>query len=611
VYVYLTMTVGSRAGTSFLLDPTEENRLGRDPECTVALADPLCSRVHAILWQEHGVWHLRDCESRNGTFVNDQKIDTAVLADGHSLRVGSTEFEFHLTDQPPTLASQFEGELTETVIKNFPIHGGTVEPQPLAALSDTRRAQELLLLYQFSIKLLGCDKPETVVRTSLELVYECSKATVAGYLSLTDQGDLKPKLVVPQDSAPHAELSKGLTELVCQQKQAIWVANQRAGTTTDSLEHYADALCVPLVSDGTVLGALHVYLEHGRFRQSDFDFAISVASITTVALMRALRERTISTDYQNLMAKLPDRGEIIGECTPMKELKNRILRIGRSSGCVLITGESGTGKELIARAVHHASLRADRPMLCVNCAAIPPDLMDSQLFGHKAGAFTGADRDHDGYFQQADGGTLFLDEVGEMTLEGQARLLRILEGHPFLPVGAQKEVSVDVRVIAATNQDLKTYVKERKFREDLFYRLAVFELQAPPLRARGPDIAHLVEFFLEHFRRQHGRPHLKLSKQAREKLLAYNWPGNVRQLRNVIDSAVVLADDDEIQVSDLGLREPVGDELDSLQLKHWEKRLIGEALRRTGGNVPEAANLLGLGRATLYYKIKQYGLTPA
>jgi DNA-binding NtrC family response regulator len=207
-------------------------------------------------------------------------------------------------------------------------------------------------------------------------------------------------------------------------------------------------------------------------------------------------------------------------------------------------------------------------------------------------------------------GTLFLDEVGEMTLEGQARLLRILEGHPFLPVGAQKEVSVDVRVIAATNQDLKAYVRERKFRQDLYYRLAVLELSAPPLRERGEDIARLVEFFLDHYRRQHGRPGLTLSKAAREKLLACQWPGNVRQLRNVIDSAVVLAEGAEIKVEDLGLRETGGGELESLRLKHWEERLIAEALRRAGGNVPEAAGLLGIGRATLYYKIKQYGLTP-
>jgi Nif-specific regulatory protein len=234
--------------------------------------------------------------------------------------------------------------------------------------------------------------------------------------------------------------------------------------------------------------------------------------------------------------------------------------------------------------------------------------MESQLFGHKAGAFTGAERDHAGYFQQADLGTLFLDEVGELTLEGQAKLLRILEGHPFLPVGAMQEVSVDVRVIAATNQDLQVYVRERKFREDLYYRLSVFELHVPPLRDRGDDIAMLIDFFLAHYRRERGRPHLKLSDAARQKLLAYRWPGNVRQLRNVIDSAVVLAEGDEIFPRDLGLRDSGGESLDSLEIDVWEKKLILEALRRSDGNVPEAAKLLAIGRATLYRKIELYGV---
>jgi Nif-specific regulatory protein len=602
------MTVGSRAGVSFLLDPTEENKIGRDPQCTIALGDPLCSRVHAIVVQQSGIWHIRDAGSRNGTFVNDQKIDDAVLVDGNTVRLGSTQFEFHLTDQPPTLDSVTAGELTETVIKNQPVAGAVSESSVLAGLSDARRSQELLLLYQFSIKLLGCELPDDVARASLELLMEWTRATVSGFLWLNEQGELKPRLVVPPDAIPQVSLSKSLTEMVSREKQAIWVTKHRAGEKLESLEHYADALCVPLVHEDSVLGAIHAYLEHGRFRQADFEFAISLANITTVALVRAQRERNLTTDYQQLVAKLPERGEIIGTSAPMVELKSKIARMARASGCVLITGESGTGKELIARAVHHASSRADRPLLCVNCAAIPRDLMESQLFGHKAGSFTGADRDHVGYFQQADLGTLFLDEVGEMTLEGQAKLLRILEGHPFLPVGAQKEVSVDVRVIAATNQDLQTYVRERKFREDLFYRLAVFELYAPPLRDRGEDVALLVDFFLDHFRRQHGRPGLRLSAAAREKLLAYQWPGNVRQLRNVIDSAVVLAENQEIRVSDLGLHEPVNGELESLKLEYWERRLIKEALGRAGGSVPEAAGLLGIGRATLYRKIEEYGI---
>ncbi|HTM52972.1 MAG TPA: sigma 54-interacting transcriptional regulator [Pirellulales bacterium] len=609
MYVYLTMTVGSRPGVSFLLDRTDENRIGRDPECTVTLADPLCSRVHAVIAQEEGAWLIRDFGSRNGTYVNEQKVDEARLANGHNVRIGTTEFEFHLTDQPPTVESQASDELTATVIRNQPM-GLAFEPEALAALSDSRQAQELLLLYQLSIKLLGCESSDEVSRASLELLKDWTHATVCGFLWLSDEGELVPRLVIPPEATQQMALSRALTELVCQQKQAIWVAKGRSGAAVDSLEHYADALCIPLVFQDKLLGAIHAYLEHGRFRQSDFEFVISLANITTVALVRARRESNLSAEYESLAAKLPLSGEIIGNCQGMLELKSKIGRLARTNGCVLITGESGTGKELIARAVHHASLRSDRPMLCVNCAAIPPDLMDSQLFGHKAGAFTGADRDHIGYFQQADMGTLFLDEVGEMTLEGQAKLLRILEGHPFLSVGAQKEVQVDVRVIAATNQDLKTYVRERRFREDLYYRLAVFEVSAPPLRERGEDIGQLVDFFLEHYRRQHGRQNLKLSQSARERLLGYAWPGNVRQLRNVIDSAVVLAEGPEIKASDLGLYDAGGNELESLELKHWEERLIGEALRRANGNVPEAAGLLGIARATLYYKVKQYGLSP-
>jgi Nif-specific regulatory protein len=291
----------------------------------------------------------------------------------------------------------------------------------------------------------------------------------------------------------------------------------------------------------------------------------------------------------------------------MRDLKSKIKRVARAPGCVLVRGESGSGKELVARAIHRSSQRADRPMVSVNCAAIPADLMESQLFGHKAGSFTGADRDHMGFFQQADLGTLFLDEVGELTAAGQAKLLRILEGHPFLPVGATEEVSVDVRVIAATNQNLQKYVRDKRFREDLYYRLAVFELHLPPLRDRGDDLVVLTDFFLDHFRRLHGRPNLGLTDAARTRLREYHWPGNVRQLRNVIDSAVVLADDESIRPHDLALRDSgSSSELETLRIDEWEKRLITEALNRTGDNVPDAAKLLGIGRATLYRKIEQY-----
>jgi two-component system response regulator HydG len=615
-FAYFTMTVGGRAGENFLLDRSATTHLGRGDHCEIMLGDPLCSRIHAhVLLDEEGHWLIRDAGSRNGTYVNGQKTDEAVLDEGHNVRLGSNEFEFHLADQPPTInALPADETYTTNIVRDTPVRD--VEQSltdtgvlGLAAVRDFEQAKQLLVLYQLCIKLLGCNDPDEVVRTALDLLQGQTRASIVGFLWVDDQGRLKPKLVIPADSDPASDLSDALTELVCRQRHAVWIAKQRGSPQSDSLGHYADALCVPLTYERTTFGAVHAYLDHGRFRQSDFDFAISLAHILEIALVRARHQSALETDYHRLVEKNSVFSELIGDSPGMREMKGKIGRLAKASGAVLLRGESGSGKELVARAIHKASNRADRPMLCVNCAAIPHELMESQLFGHKAGAFTSADRDHIGFFQQADSGTLFLDEVGEMTMEGQAKLLRILEGHPFLPVGSSKEVRADVRVIAATNQDLQTYVQQKKFREDLYYRLSVFELVVPPLRERGSDINLLVNFFLDHFRRQHGRPTLQISDEARQKLLAYNWPGNVRQLRNVIDSAVVLAGDNRIEATDLGLRDVSGaPEMETLALDYWERRLIGEALKRTNGNVPEAAKLLGIGRATLYRKIEEYGI---
>jgi Nif-specific regulatory protein len=613
LYAYLTIKTGNRAGTNFTLDPARDTLLGRGTDCHITVPDPMCSRVHAIISYEDDGWVVRDQQSRNGTLVNGQKIDQqATLGDGHSVQIGSYAFDFHLTEEPAT-ADTDDVSLTQTIVQDMPIAVQQTNQEVLAALPTPEQVQELVLLYQLSIHLLGCDDPEMVIQIALSLLRERTKAAVVGFLWVDDDDQLRPKHVIPKEAVDSVRLSKSLTELVMRQGHAIWVANQSAGTSAKSSVTFADAVCAPLVQKGPdgerrTIGAIHVYLRDGRFRQSDFDFVIAVANLATISLVRARSAVSIKSDYQRLKSASPGYDELIGESRPMLELKNKIKRVSAASGCVLIRGESGAGKELVARAIHRSSHRADRPMISVNCAAIPHDLMESQLFGHKAGSFTGADRDHIGYFQQCDLGTLFLDEIGEMSLEGQAKLLRILEGHPFLPVGSTQEVQVDVRVLAATNQDLQTYVRERKFREDLYYRLSVFELFIPPLRERGEDIDLLVNFFLDHYRKQRGRPQLELTEPARARLLEYRWPGNVRQLRNVIDSAVVLAEDDGIRPRDLGLRDGGSEDLDTLEIDRWEKKLIVEALKRTDGNVPEAAKLLNIGRATLYRKIEIYNI---
>ncbi|MCE9552731.1 MAG: sigma 54-interacting transcriptional regulator [Planctomycetes bacterium] len=600
------MTQGSRSGTTFRLLTDQDNRIGRGLECAVVLTDPLCSRVHATLSLVDHRWWVRDAESRNGTFVNDQRIDDAALIDGSRVRVGSTEFTFHLSDDsPPTPESEMR--ITQTLLRDQVV--ATDEDHfTAAALGNSPVAQELLVMYQLTIKLLGTNDPDEVVRVSLDLLRDSCRAAVVGFLWANETGQLRPKMVIPEEAAGKVHLSERLTELVCHQGRAVWVDNQKVGEASESLQHFSDAICVPLLHDNLPCGALHVYREHDHFTQEHFHFVLSVANILGVALVRARRETNLAVDFQQLASQSPGYDEMIGQSPPMRDLKGRIDRLARATGCVLIRGESGTGKELVARAIQRRSPRADQPMLSVNCAAIPAELIESQLFGHKAGAFTSADRDHIGFFQQADLGTLFLDEVGELPLEGQAKLLRILEGHPFLPVGSSREVTVDVRVIAATNQNLETYVRERRFREDLYYRLSVFELEVPPLRERGEDIGVLIDSFLAHYRRQHGRPHLELSATARQKLLAYRWPGNVRQLRNVIDSAVVLADGGQIEPADLGLRDTGGETVASLNLEEMERHNIAEAMRRAGGNVVDAAKLLGIGRATLYRKLDEYGI---
>lgn len=609
VFSYLQMINGDRAGANILLDEARTTRIGRGLECDVVLSDPLSSRVHSIVVCEEGLWWVRDAGSRNGTYLNGQKVDEARLAEPCHLKVGSTEFSFHQSKTKPRDNGELQ-EHTQTIVTDRVVLGtGDTSNVGVSVLRDAERAHDFLTLHQLSIRLIGCSDPDDVVRESLDLLQKRTRAAVVGFLWVSDDGQLKPKLVIPEDAAGKVKLSSTLTEMVLRQGKAVWVDSQLISEGLQTLQHYADAICVPLIHEESKLGAIHLYLEHGRFRQSDFEIAIPLANILTVALVRARRDATFQADHRRLIDKAAVTDELIGDSKPMEDLKSRIARVARATGSVLVRGESGVGKELVARAVHRSSNRSDRPMLSVNCAAIPRDLMESQLFGHKKGAFTGAENDHVGWFQQAHTGTLFLDEVGEMTLEGQAKLLRILEGHPFLPVGGTKEVSVDVRVIAATNRDLAEFVREGRFREDLYYRLSVFELYIPPLRERGSDIRKLLDFFVEHFKRQHGRPSLTLSTDAREKLEGYQWPGNVRQLRNVIDSAVVMCEGSIILPDDLGLRD-VGNagELESLRMDYWERRLIQEALKRTSDNVPEAAKLLGLGRATLYRKIEEYGI---
>ena len=607
---YLLLNAGANSGARFELEESEQNLMGRDWECRIVLNDPQCSRVHAEIFHEEDGWWIRDNKSSNGTYVNGQSVEQARLVEGTQVKVGASSFTFNLLNPEEVFSDSADngGVGGLTIVLDQSMNPKETGQYTLDFLKGQNWGQDFFFLFQLSVKLLSVEEPDQVISICMKRLFDRTSASAAGFLWLSEEGILTPKVFFPEDQADILELNPTLTSRVVTEKRALRVEKGTGETKKSKVSPFSDSICVPLVSDDQVKGAIHLYRSNTPFHDSHFNLAVALANIMIRSLDRAHRLSALTAEHNSLVQKSAAFDEMKGESPKMLELKSKIGRVAKASGSVLVRGESGAGKELVARAIHRSSTRKDRPMLSVNCAAIPRELMESQLFGHKKGSFTSADRDHIGWFQQADLGTLFLDEIGELTLEGQAKLLRTLEGHPFLPVGGTEEVSVDVRVICATNRDLKEFVAEKKFREDLFYRLSVYELYIPPLRDRESDVQMLIDFFLDHFRLQHGKPNLKLSKEANMRLLGYQWPGNVRQLRNVVDSATVMAEGDEIQATDLGIRDATDGEFETLRIDHWERKLIIDALKRTSNNVPKASELLGISRATLYRKIDDYGI---
>ena len=358
-------------------------------------------------------------------------------------------------------------------------------------------------------------------------------------------------------------------------------------------------------------------------RLGAFDFIEKPVSLDKllVTVRNAIRQARLLETKQILSRQLAGDEELIGDCEPMRHLRDQVMRAAPSTARVLITGENGTGKELVARMVHRHSPRRDEAFIEVNCAAIPEDLIESELFGHVRGSFTGATDNRRGKFELADEGTLLLDEVGDMSLRVQAKVLRALQEQVFEPVGGAARVQVDVRVVAATNKNLEQEIAGGRFREDLYFRLNVLPLHVPPLRERGGDIRLLAEHFAALFAAGHGRPPLRYSAGALAALEAWRWPGNVRELRNLVERLVILSDGDEVGVEDLPAA--LGGDADRRLAElpenatlrdardDFERRYILKILRDSDGNVARAAESLGVERSSLYRKLRQYGVRDA
>ncbi len=376
-----------------------------------------------------------------------------------------------------------------------------------------------------------------------------------------------------------------------------------------------DTMVIMITAFGSVDSAVNA------MKAGAYDYVSKPFNIDEILalLERATQQRRLQREVEFLRQEVERKysfSNIIGKSKAMQDIFALIQRLSHARSNVLITGRSGTGKELIAKALHYNSDRRAMPLVTVNCSAIPESLLESELFGHEKGAFTGAITSRRGLFETANGGTLFLDEIGDMPLGSQSKLLRVVETGEVRPVGSDEMKKVDVRVIAATHRDLKELIKHDQFREDLFYRLNVISIHVPDLKDRTEDISILVEHFMKKYGEQFGRPNIRITHEASACLIKYSWPGNVRELENIIERSIALSNGETVDVKDLPEHlfqmksSDLIDDLavDNMPLTEVEKRYIVKILQRTNWHQSKAAQILGIDRKTLYRKIKEYNL---
>ena len=661
----------------FRLKEQGATTVSRDPQCDITLDDGRCSRHHFDLCWQAGAWYARDLQSRNGTAVNGDKITVAcALKEGDRLRCGETSCVF---TQDLSRPFDRWADVEDVATDSHPEAGagdpvpsrpdpsdpaedpsGTrvideeLRPEPGAQIlqrkSQTRYITESGLadsrdssvrsvfrqLYGLIVRMMAAPNVRGLARTTLEGLLAAVEGDIGALLlfpsdtpDTTDPDSLQIVSFLAPNGAAYQRVSGRLSRVALTEGEAILAMDLRDSGEDGEFKtlHEMNAqsvICAPLRHEQSMLGLLHVYsMDDSKSLDADaLEFALAVADQLALTVNNLTQRESLSAglrivndENRSLRRLLEFESELIGESDVMNRLRDTIARVASSDATALVRGESGVGKELVARAIHFNSNRRQEPFVCLNCAALTETLLESELFGHEKGSFTGATAQKIGKFEQADGGTLFLDEVGELPLPVQAKFLRVLEGHPFERVGGNASVHVDVRVVAATNRELESAVQDRHFRRDLFYRLQIIEVDVPLLRDHASDIPALAEFFLQRCGERADRSDLRLSADAVEGLCGHDWPGNVRELRNVIERAVVLADGSEIQMADLRFSSLDGQPIRPIEyrptsLEELETEHIVRTLSWTRWKKREAGRILGINRSTLDRKLERYGIDP-
>jgi transcriptional regulator with GAF, ATPase, and Fis domain len=595
----------------------EEITVGREASNGVAVMDPSVSRKHFLLRGQQGRFQVRDLGSRNGTLVNGGAIQEHWLKHGDEIATGDSSFLFLLEDEDiAPIVGRVEFDDNQRSAETTVIHPRDVvylQPDRLMRElpANSQTARNLNVLLKISRIIHAIRDLDELQGQLLDLIFEVVPAGRGAILLADSEGQHFNSTFArtrQAGAAPAVKVSRTIARQVLEQGIAILGTDVPSSGSLREIQSLAASqvrslLCVPLTVFQRVIGC--IYLDSSNFgsrlQEDHLQLVAAVAGISAVALENARRLQWLEQENERLTVEVSQERSLVGESVHMKNIYQFLKRVAPADSTVLIEGESGTGKELAARAIHRNSPRANKPFVAINCAAIPETLLESDLFGHERGAFTGAAGLKRGRLEVADSGVVFLDEIGELAPALQVKLLRVLQEHEFERVGGTHPIKVDIRIVAATNRNLDQAVREGAFRRDLYYRLAVLQVTMPTLRERREDIPMLARHFVQkHAKHCRVKPR-PISREALSCMVNYDWPGNVRELENAIERALVLGSSDMILPEDLPeslLERTPPPEMTEAKyhaaVKELKKQLILDAVEQTHGSYADAARILGV-----------------
>lgn len=612
----------------------DEISIGRDAANTVRLVDPSVSRKHSLITREEARFRIVDLDSFNGTFVNGVPILEKYLEHGDQLAIGDVVLLFLIHEviedsEPSNVLFDDEELLTKSTVQLRRQDAIYLQPEKVRALlpPTARIARDLNVLLKISTVVNTIQDSKALQNRLLELILEVIPAERGTILFVAEDQSLVPSVSRSKRTCKDEKMRVSRTIALQALRESVAILSNDI-STHDSLSVVESLiaaqaralLCVPLVDREKKLGVIYLDTQDSstRFDEHHLQLLTAIAGINAATIVNLQHSELLEQQNQQLQQEINVKQQMIGESRGMRDLYSLIAKVALSDSSVLIRGETGTGKELTARAIHANSPRAKKSFLAINCATLTETLLESELFGHEKGAFTGAVVQKKGKLEMSDGGTVFLDEVGELAPNIQAKLLRVLQEREVERVGGSRSIKVDVRVIAATNKNLEEAMRTGSFRQDLYFRLNVICLTTPALRNRREDIPLLANYFVAKYSQRSRRRVAGISAEAREYLKNYDWPGNVRELENAIERAVVLGTTDRVLPEDLP--ESVLETASSIpaqQLKYYEevkemkRQLILNTFKQTGGSHTEAAKLLGIHPNNLHRLIRNMDLKSA